>query len=123
MLSMWDKLWRPDLTEDEALELMRKAVAEVRARLVVAPPKYLVKVRGGPGCTDRLGVHWCAVPAAPAGNFMRDAAYVASTFFSLRRRPECCACCLLLSSVEISAAFTQQGGLQLAPQAVLAAED
>ncbi len=44
MLSMWDKLWHADLTQDEALEMMRKAVAEVRARLVVAPPKYLVKV-------------------------------------------------------------------------------
>lgn len=53
MLSMWDKLWHADLTQDEALEMMRKAVAEVRARLVVAPPKYLVKVggnkRGGGG--------------------------------------------------------------------------
>lgn len=28
----------------EALEMMRKGVAEVRSRLVVSPPKFLVKV-------------------------------------------------------------------------------
>lgn len=44
VLSMLDKLWHPAVTEAEALELMRKGVEEVRARLVVAPPKYLVKV-------------------------------------------------------------------------------
>ncbi|KAL4429629.1 hypothetical protein ABPG77_008678 [Micractinium sp. CCAP 211/92] len=54
VLSMWDKLWHADLTQDEALEMMRKAVAEVRARLVVAPPKYLVKV------VDRDGIRTVA---------------------------------------------------------------
>ena len=44
VLSMFDKLWHPDVTEAEALEMMRKGVAEVKSRLVVAPPKYLVKV-------------------------------------------------------------------------------
>lgn len=44
MLSMFDKLWRPDISEAEALEMVRKGVEEVKARLVVAPPKYLVKV-------------------------------------------------------------------------------
>lgn len=90
VLSMFDKLWHPNLTEAEALEMMRKVgagcgyigctrgvhrqahactcrsqpvghvlalqpclpypaaapqgVEEVKSRLVVAPPKYLVKV-------------------------------------------------------------------------------
>lgn len=43
-LSMLDRLWRPDLSEADAFELMKKAVEEVRKRLVVAPPTYLVKV-------------------------------------------------------------------------------
>ena len=44
VLSMLDKLWHPAVTEAEAFEMMRKGVEEVKARLVVAPPKYLVKV-------------------------------------------------------------------------------
>ena len=44
MLSMFDRLWRKDLTEQEALELMEKGVAEVKRRLVVAPPSFVVKV-------------------------------------------------------------------------------
>jgi 20S proteasome subunit beta 4 len=44
VLSMFDKLWHKDLTETEALELMEKGVAEVKSRLVVAPPSYIVKV-------------------------------------------------------------------------------
>jgi 20S proteasome subunit beta 4 len=43
-MSMQDRLWHSDLTEDEAFELMKKGVEEVKNRLVVAPPKYLVKV-------------------------------------------------------------------------------
>eukprot|EP00887_Chlorella_sp_A99_P006277 scaffold3.g6277.t1 len=44
VLSLFDRLWRPDLTQEEALELMRQGVEEVKKRLVVAPPKYIVKV-------------------------------------------------------------------------------
>lgn len=43
-LSLFDKLWNPDLTEAEALQMMEKGVEEVRRRLVVAPPKFVVKV-------------------------------------------------------------------------------
>lgn len=41
---MFDKLWHPDVSEVEAFEMMRKGVEEVKSRLVVAPPKYVVKV-------------------------------------------------------------------------------
>lgn len=44
VLSMFDRLWRADLSQEEALELMEKGVAEVKSRLVVAPPTYIVKV-------------------------------------------------------------------------------
>ena len=43
-LSLFDKLWHPDLTEAEALSMMEKAVDEIRRRLVVAAPKFVVKV-------------------------------------------------------------------------------
>ncbi|CAG9464192.1 unnamed protein product [Pedinophyceae sp. YPF-701] len=42
VLSMWDKLWQPDASEEYALDMMRKGVAEIRKRLVVASPKYQV---------------------------------------------------------------------------------
>lgn len=44
VLSLFDKLWHPDVTESEALDMMRKGIEEVKRRLVVAPPKYIVKV-------------------------------------------------------------------------------
>ncbi len=46
---MMDKLWHPDLGEQEALELMKKGVDEVKKRLVVAPPDYQIKVGCDPG--------------------------------------------------------------------------
>ena len=44
VLSMFDKLWRPELTEADALEMMEKGVAEVRKRLIVSCPGYEIKV-------------------------------------------------------------------------------
>ncbi|KAG7669992.1 hypothetical protein Ndes2526B_g06367 [Nannochloris sp. 'desiccata'] len=44
VLSLFDKLWRPDITEEEALEMMKKGIEEVKSRLVVAPPKYVIKI-------------------------------------------------------------------------------
>lgn len=44
VLSMFDRLWHKDLTEDEALSLMMKGIEEVRRRLVVAPSSYVIKV-------------------------------------------------------------------------------
>lgn len=43
-LSLFDKLWHPEVTQEEALDMMEKAVAEAKQRLAVAPPKFLVKV-------------------------------------------------------------------------------
>jgi 20S proteasome subunit beta 4 len=44
VLSMFDREWRPEMTEAEALDLMRRGVEEVKKRLVVAPPRYVIKV-------------------------------------------------------------------------------
>lgn len=43
-LSLFDKMWHPDVTQDEALAMMEAGIAEVKKRLVVAPPAYVVKV-------------------------------------------------------------------------------
>jgi 20S proteasome subunit beta 4 len=51
-LSLFDKLWTPAVTKVEALDMMRKGVAEVRKRLVVAPEKYHVKVVTKDGIED-----------------------------------------------------------------------
>ena len=44
MLSLMDKAWRPGMSVDEALALADAAIAEVRSRLVVAPPNYVIKI-------------------------------------------------------------------------------
>ena len=44
MLSMFDKLWRPDITEADALDMMEKGVEEVRKRLIVSCPGYEIKI-------------------------------------------------------------------------------
>ena len=50
MLSMFDRLWKKDMTEEEALDLMEQGVAEVKRRLIIAPPSFIVKV------IDRNGI-------------------------------------------------------------------
>lgn len=43
-LSLFDKLWHPDVTQAEALDMMEKGIEEVKRRLVVAPAHYVIKV-------------------------------------------------------------------------------
>jgi 20S proteasome subunit beta 4 len=52
VLSMFDKLWHPNLEEQEAVELMVKGVEEVRRRLVVAPSSYQFKIVDANGIRD-----------------------------------------------------------------------
>lgn len=52
VLSLFDKMWRPDLTKEEALGMMRKGVAEVRKRLMVTPQSFQVKVVTADGIED-----------------------------------------------------------------------
>jgi 20S proteasome subunit beta 4 len=51
-LSLFDKMWHPELTQDEGLEMMKKGVAEVRKRLIVAPERFSVKVVTADGIKD-----------------------------------------------------------------------
>ncbi|KAF5840408.1 20S proteasome beta subunit D, type 2 [Dunaliella salina] len=44
VLSLFDKMWRPDITQAEALDMMEQGIAEVKRRLIVAPSSYIVKV-------------------------------------------------------------------------------
>jgi 20S proteasome subunit beta 4 len=51
-LALFDKMWHPALTQDEAFEMMKLGVAEVRKRLVVAPERFRVKVVTSEGIKD-----------------------------------------------------------------------
>lgn len=44
VLSMYDRLWHPNLTEEEALKMMHLGLEEVKRRLVVASSSYTIKV-------------------------------------------------------------------------------
>jgi 20S proteasome subunit beta 4 len=43
-LSLFDKMWHPNLSEAEALVMMQEGIKEVQKRLVVAPPHFVIKV-------------------------------------------------------------------------------
>ncbi|KAJ9508089.1 hypothetical protein QJQ45_021438 [Haematococcus lacustris] len=44
VLSLFDKLWHPDLTEAEAVDMMEQGIAELKRRLVVVPPAFNIKI-------------------------------------------------------------------------------
>jgi len=44
VLSLFDRLWHKDLTEEEAVKLMELGIEEVQKRLVVAQPSHIIKV-------------------------------------------------------------------------------
>eukprot|EP00968_Pinguiococcus_pyrenoidosus_P007669 scaffold520_cov224-Pinguiococcus_pyrenoidosus.AAC.4 len=44
VLSILDKEWKEDLTEEEALDVLRKCIAEIHTRLALAAPEWTVKV-------------------------------------------------------------------------------
>lgn len=44
VLSMYDRMWHSDLTEQEALEMIKLGIEEVKRRLVVSSPAYTVKI-------------------------------------------------------------------------------
>ncbi len=47
MLSMFDKLWHPELTEAEALDMMLKGIEEVKMRLVRGSAREVAGEKGG----------------------------------------------------------------------------
>ena len=44
VLSLFDKAWRPGMSVEEAVAVCDAGIAEVRCRLVVAPPSYIIKI-------------------------------------------------------------------------------
>jgi len=59
-LSVMDRFYKPDLTKEEAVELLQKAVNEIKTRFIVNMPAYCVRI------IDKDGVHDLpdAVPVA-----------------------------------------------------------
>ncbi|CAL5395433.1 unnamed protein product [Camellia sinensis] len=43
-LSMMDRHYRPDMSLDEAIDLVDKCIMEIRSRLVIAPPNFVIKI-------------------------------------------------------------------------------
>ena len=44
VLSALDKAWAPGLSVEAAVALADAGIAEIRSRLVVAPPNYVIKI-------------------------------------------------------------------------------
>lgn len=51
-LSLMDKLYRPDMTVEEAVDLVDKCIKEIRLRLVVAPQNFAIKIVDKDGARD-----------------------------------------------------------------------
>lgn len=43
-LSMMDRHYHRDMTVEEAIELVDKVIMEIRSRLVIAPPNFVIKI-------------------------------------------------------------------------------
>ena len=48
-VSLFDKYWAPNMSKAQAVDLVKKCVAEIQERLVVAPENFLVKFVGKNG--------------------------------------------------------------------------
>lgn len=44
MTSLFDKQWVPKMSQEQVLKLIDDGIAEMKHRLVVAPPKFLIKI-------------------------------------------------------------------------------
>jgi 20S proteasome subunit beta 4 len=51
-LSLMDKFYRPDMTVEEAVDLVDKCIKEIRLRLVVAPQNFAIKIVDKDGARD-----------------------------------------------------------------------
>ena len=50
-IGIMDRYYRPDMTREEAYEILQKCVAEIQKRLIVSLPNFQVKV------VDKDGIH------------------------------------------------------------------
>nr|VDC71775.1 unnamed protein product [Brassica rapa] len=51
-LSTMDRHYREDMSVEEAIELVDKCILEIRSRLVVAPPNFVIKIVDKDGARD-----------------------------------------------------------------------
>ncbi|CDY34241.1 BnaA01g24580D [Brassica napus] len=51
-LSTMDRHYRSDMSVEEAIELVDKCILEIRSRLVVAPPNFVIKIVDKDGARD-----------------------------------------------------------------------
>lgn len=49
VLSIFDRDWKPDLTVDQGLEIIKKCVHELHTRFLISQPKFFVKVVAADG--------------------------------------------------------------------------
>jgi 20S proteasome subunit beta 4 len=52
-IAIMDEKWRPDLTVDQAAQLMQDCIEEVKRRVIISNPKFIVKVVSARG-TERV---------------------------------------------------------------------
>eukprot|EP00271_Cylindrocystis_brebissonii_P014182 TRINITY_DN35449_c0_g1_i1.p1 TRINITY_DN35449_c0_g1~~TRINITY_DN35449_c0_g1_i1.p1 ORF type:complete len:225 (+),score=64.18 TRINITY_DN35449_c0_g1_i1:277-951(+) len=64
MLSLMDKYYKKDMSLDEALALVDMCIAEVRSRLVVSPPNFLIKIVDKQGARELVWRRTVGGPAA-----------------------------------------------------------
>lgn len=61
-LSIMDHLWKPDLTEAEALDIIRKCIQEMKTRFIINMDKFTIKV------VDKNGIRTLQQPAFVTAN-------------------------------------------------------
>lgn len=44
ILSVFDRAWRPDMDEQEAIDVMKKCILELHTRFLISQPKFFVKI-------------------------------------------------------------------------------
>lgn len=65
MLSLMDKDYSKSMSLDQALELVDKCIEEVRRRLVVSPPNFLIKIVDKDGARELAWRRTVDVPPTP----------------------------------------------------------
>ncbi|MBA0585261.1 hypothetical protein Gorai_016042, partial [Gossypium raimondii] len=66
-LAMMDRHYKSGMTVEEAIDLVDKCIMEIRSRLVVAPPNFVIKIVDKDGAREyawRESVKDAAVPSA-----------------------------------------------------------
>lgn len=65
VLSIFDKYYKDNMSVDEAVELADRCIHEVRTRLVVSPPNFLIKIVDKDGARELLWRRTVPPPPGP----------------------------------------------------------